>query len=248
MKKIFFLIPVSFLFACMLTAQTAGTLTVSFTTSSAGGEYSPRNVLAVWIEDDQGSFVKTLLVNANRRETHLNNWQASTNAAGSEFNHTDAITGATNPNYGARTCSWDGTDISSQLVADGTYILKMELTDKNSTGNLTEVSFLKGSDPQSITPENAPSFSSIAIDWAFPVTDVQTVISLNEYKVFPNPSTGMIHIRGKNIIETEVCDFTGKRIFKTNISEIDLGNYPSGIYWFKIRTEEGSFVHKVVKY
>lgn len=53
-------------------AQTSGTLSVSVTTSSAGGNYTPRNILAIWVEDSSGKFVKTLLVYANARMTHLN--------------------------------------------------------------------------------------------------------------------------------------------------------------------------------
>jgi len=66
-------------------AQILGTLTVSTTTSNAGGNYAPRNIVAVWIEDEQGNWVKTLLAYAATRKTHLNTWEASTTAAGSPF-------------------------------------------------------------------------------------------------------------------------------------------------------------------
>ena len=81
-------------------AQTEGTLTVSLTTSSAGGNYSPRNIVAIWIEDDNGNFVKTLMAYANVRKTHLNTWEASTSAAGSIYNVVDAITGVTKTSHG----------------------------------------------------------------------------------------------------------------------------------------------------
>jgi len=38
---------------------TNGNLSVTVTTSSAGGEYTPRNVVAIWVEDNNGVFVKT---------------------------------------------------------------------------------------------------------------------------------------------------------------------------------------------
>jgi len=46
-------------------AQTNGTLAVSVTTSSTGGNYAPRNIVAIWVEDNSGKFVKTLLAYAN---------------------------------------------------------------------------------------------------------------------------------------------------------------------------------------
>jgi nitronate monooxygenase len=56
-------------------------------------------VVAIWVEDNQGNFVKTLLAYAQNRKTHLNTWEASTTAAGIPFNTVDAITGATKTSH-----------------------------------------------------------------------------------------------------------------------------------------------------
>ena len=45
--------------------STPGTLHVTTLTSAAGGNYAPRNIVAVWVEDSNGVFVKTLLAYAN---------------------------------------------------------------------------------------------------------------------------------------------------------------------------------------
>lgn len=80
------------LFSSLLNAQTCGTLSVSVATSSSGGNYAPRNILGIRIEDNSGKFVKTLLAYANTRKTHLNTWEASTTTAGSVFNSVVDIT------------------------------------------------------------------------------------------------------------------------------------------------------------
>lgn len=95
----------SCLYTCLINAQTNGTLSVSVVISSTGGNFAHRNVLAIWIEDNIGKFVKTLLAYANSRKTHLNTWEASTTTAGSAFNSVDAITGATQSTHSTRTCS-----------------------------------------------------------------------------------------------------------------------------------------------
>ena len=107
------------LFSSLLSAQTNGTLSVSVTTSSTGGSYAPRNILAIWIEDNSGKFVKTLLAYADKRKQHLNTWETSTTTAGSVYNSIDAITGATQSSHGTRVCSWNGTDYNKNAVADG---------------------------------------------------------------------------------------------------------------------------------
>lgn len=143
----------------------AGLLTVSVTTSSTGGNYAPRNILAIWIEDNSGKFVKTLLAYANTRKTHLNTWEASTTTSGSAFNVVDAITGATQSSHGNHTCTWYGADYTGKVVSDGVYKVRMELTDKNSSGNAASFSFTKGPNTQKLTPANGPSFSSVSINW-----------------------------------------------------------------------------------
>ncbi len=110
--KSIFCILIIFISHITLYSQTSGELTVAVTTSKAGGNYAPRNIVAIWIENSAGIFIKSLLVYGDKRKTHLNNWQASTSAAGSEYNRVDAITGATKSSHGTRNCTWDGTDLT----------------------------------------------------------------------------------------------------------------------------------------
>lgn len=171
-------------FSMNIGAQTKGTLTVNVTTqtvpviatpSSAnngptGGRgvsrsYAPQNILAIWVEDSNGKFVKTLLVNARRYNFYLTAWQSVTSAAESRFNSVDAITGATNMNHGTRSCTWDGTDYNGKLVADGTYKVCMELTESNSTGNSTSFTITKGSKPVELKPESNTNFTAITLKW-----------------------------------------------------------------------------------
>jgi hypothetical protein len=247
MKKTVFT-AVLFLFTLSwIYAQTSGSLSVTATTSSAGGNYAPKNIVAIWIEDEQGDFVKTLLAYAQNRKTHLNTWEASTTAAGSPFNTVDAITGATKPNHAERSCTWNGTDVNGALVPDGTYKLRMELTDKNNTGNFSTFTFTKGPDPENQTPANVPSFSSISIAWEPVPTSVADPTPEKNYRVFPNPTTGIIKVSGDHITGIQVLNHTGGLIGQANSTSIDLSDQPDGIYYFRIITDKGVFTKKVVK-
>lgn len=214
-------------------AQTAGLLTVTTTTSSAGGNYAPRNILAIWIEDEQGNWVKTLMAYANARITHLNIWEASTSAAGSTYNVVDAITGPTQNNHSERISSWNGTNLNGTVVPDGTYRLIMELTDKNGTGNYSTFTFIKGPNPVNLTPSNVPSFSSISIVWEPNTVSIADIEVVNT-GVFPNPTTGKFNIKGENITEVKVWSADGKLIFEGKSSLIDLSEHPEGIYYIRI--------------
>lgn len=248
MKKIYLTYIIFCFVSTTLWAQTPGELTVSVATSETGGKYAPRNIVAIWIEDDDGNFVKTLLAYANTRKTHLNTWQASTSAAGSEFNVVDAITGATKSSQGTRLCSWDGTDVDGELVQDGVYHVWMELTDKNSTGNYSSFSFTKSNIAENLTPNNVPSFGSISIDWE---PDETTVISetgiTDNVIIYPNPGTGRYTIEGKNIQEIEIRTIDGKLISKTENTSIDISNQPNGVYVVVIKTDNEKIVERLIK-
>ncbi len=231
-----------------LNAQTPGELTVSVTTSEAGGKYSPRNVLAIWVSKEDGQFVKTLLAYADKRITHLNTWQLATASAGSEYNRVDAITGATQSGHATRTCKWNGTDHNGAAVPDGKYLVQMELTDKNSTGNITSFQFTKSESQEELSPENKPSFSSVAINWT-PESNVNVDVNLADinYVVFPNPGNGVYQVSGHNIKELEIRSITGKLIDQSHTSEIDISSRENGVYLLYITSDQGTVVQKIIK-
>lgn len=129
-------------------------LTLDFTTVTFKGEYAPKNVGAVWITNDQNVFVKTLERWAVKRSKYLVKWKA---ASGS--NVVDAVTGATRSKHGPHSLSWDGTDVSGNLVPDGTYRVYMEFTEKNGAGPWTSIDVVKGASPADITPADLAAFT-----------------------------------------------------------------------------------------
>jgi hypothetical protein len=228
-------------------AQTSGTLTVTATTSSAGGNFAPKNIVAIWIEDEQGNFVKTLLAYAQNRKTHLNTWEASTTAAGSPFNTVDAITGATKTSHATRTCTWNGTDVNGTLMHDGNYKVRLELTDKNSTGNYSSFTFTKDTNQLNLTPSNVPSFSSISINWTPLLTGIEDKIISENYKIYPNPTSGVFTISGENIQEVQIRNVAGDLIYDGISPIINLSNQPDGIYLVNITTDKGTVTRKIFK-
>jgi len=236
------------LFTGLISAQTNGTLTVSVTTSSTGGNFAPRNILAIWVEDNSGKFVKTLLAYADKRKTYLNTWEAATTAAGSVYNSIDAITGATQSSHATRTCTWNGTNYSKTLVPDGDYKLRMELTDKNATGNTASFTFTKGPNAQKLTPTNVASFSTISLGWASSVTSIDPAkTTSNTFIVYPNPGTGKFTVLGENIRGIKVTDLSGKKVFSGQKPVFDLTAYPKGIYLVSIKTDHATVIQKIIK-
>ena len=133
-------------------------LSFSVTTATLRGRYSPRNIYAIWVADAQGKFVKTLAKFAGIRARYLTGWNG---AAGG--NVVDAVTGATVPNHGTRSVTWNLTDVSKKPVPDGEYKIVVELTDADKTGASASVPFSKGPAPVMLTPADQGSFSKMSL-------------------------------------------------------------------------------------
>jgi len=232
--------------AKILDAQTLGELSVSAYTLEAGGNYAPRNVLAIWIEDSEGNFIKTLMAYAQNRRTHLNIWQASTIAAGSEFNTTDAITGATRNSHANRSATWNGTDFEGNLVPDGDYQLWFELTDKNGTGNYGYVEFVKSSISQDITPVDLPSFYDIVIQWQ-PDNSVgiQNNTLEDSFLAFDQVNA-LLHCSIPDYFEISIYDLVGNLQIKSNQKKTSLTHLSSGVYIVAVTTDGKVSAHKIV--
>ena len=246
-KKLLFVLLVFCFSVDLISAQTVGILSVSVATSSTGGNFAPKNIVAIWIEDNSGKFVKTLLAYADKRKTYLNTWEASTTTAGSAFNTTDAVSGATQPSHTTRACTWNGTDYNGKQMPDGDYKLRMELTDKNATGNIASYTFSKSTTEQKLTPADVPSFSSVAISWTAIVTAIDPEITRNSISVYPNPGSGQFKIKSNNFQSLQVSNITGNVILISQFPFFDITDQPKGIYFVSVKTNQTTVIKKIIK-
>lgn len=243
MKVQVLLILLVFALASGLQSQTEGTLSVVVTTSAAGGGYAPRNIVAIWVENEQGAFVKTLMAYAANRRTHLNIWEQSTTAAGSPFNVVDAISGSTRNSHDTRNCTWDGTDVNGTLMPDGNYKLRMELTDKNSTGNYSTFNFVKNAEAYVLSPENVPSFAGIGIEWEPVITSI-TDYRNSEVKIVPNPGNTIVSIEGVIAEQLHIYAPNGSLLMETTNNQIDISSLEKGFYLLSIYCQDGRIIQK----
>jgi len=138
-------------------------VTAKFTTTPAGGPYAPRNVVAVWIQDGGGNFVKTIGRWAAQRKQYLLQWTAKAGP-----NDADAVTGATRPDHTQMIQAvWNLTDRQGTVVPDGTYTIRMELADSDGgTTNEGTFTFVKGPNPQVQSNLANGGFNNVTISYA----------------------------------------------------------------------------------
>lgn len=168
-------------------ATTGGLLTFTVRTVTDNGTYSPKHVLAIWVEDANG-FVKTRKAMANQRKQYLYTWKAASN-----YNVVDAITGSTLTSHQTHTVEWNCTDLSGNIVPDGDYTVWVEFTGKHAQGPLYNLTFTKGPNTQSFSPADQTYFKDIQLDfipYVAEFTSDVTDICQGEIVTFTDQSVG----------------------------------------------------------
>jgi hypothetical protein len=245
----------------VLHAQTAGTMTFNFTTASSSS-YSPKHCIAVWIENNSGTFIKTKLkMCSNGNLDHLTTW---TGKSGS--NVVDAITGSTRTTNGALSVVWNGTDVSGTVVANGVYKVWVEFAwgSSQTTGKLFQsFTFTKGATSDHQTPADytygtTGSLTGMTIDWA-PAVGVTENLSSDKFNIFPNPITSQSAVKYSLTELSDVTiglyDISGKLIDILVDENQNTGNYNlplslsgkvnPGVYFIKMNTGKAEHTSKI---
>lgn len=131
-------------------------LRIHVRTSSFGGRFAPRNVGAIWIEDRDGDFVKTVKRWGQTRAKWLTRFVAA-----SDENLVDAITGATLPVHQTHDATWNLMDLAHCEIGAGEYRVVFEMTERSGTGELVAVPFVKDQTPSTTSPGDTPYFHDL---------------------------------------------------------------------------------------
>jgi len=219
------IIAVALFVSANVSAQTAGTMTYTFTTVKIGS--NTKQVMGVWVENAAGTFIKTRLLytTSTKTDDHFpvlsakNGATAASTAdsAGMDVtsgNNVGAISGATRSSttspvaWGAYSVAWDGTNSSSIAVADGIYKIWVELTaDGNAASDAhdfinTGYSFTKGAsvyDTNISSPiANNTVLTSNRIVWTPSALSLDSVYK-TKIAIYPNPSNGVINVNYNDI-------------------------------------------------
>ncbi len=170
MKKILFIIAIMLTSTGVSFAQAiAGSVTFTVTTVSEGGTYSPNNIVAIWIKNSSGTFIRSMKVMAATRIQYLYQWKTS-----SSLNKVDAITGATLTSHQTHTVTWNCKDLSGNTVPDGDYQFWVEYTDKDAQGPYTNYTFTKGASPVSTNFTNQSYFINASVTYTPSPTGITT--------------------------------------------------------------------------
>jgi len=135
-----------------------GSLTFTVNVIDQNKGFSPRHIIAAWIETENGDFVKTLAALASKRKQYLYTWNSATGA-----DVTDAITGATTTTWGEMSVDWDCTGVDGAGVAEGNYVLRVEYTTEHAQGPMVDVPFAVGGSSETLSPSDEQYYTNMEL-------------------------------------------------------------------------------------
>ncbi len=258
--------------ATLFAQSTPGTLTFSYT-QAAPSIIATQNVYGIWIEDNAGTFIKTKVrFVGSGTDDHLPTWMskssggAASTATAASCSVVDATTGATRSSsttptaFGAKTITWNGTDVSGAVVADGTYKIWIESAisypqpSANTHSYITSFSFSKSTSTVNLTPAGDANFSTITINWVpSTTTGIENSSENQGISVFPNPTNGLLNITYAKANTIEVINTLGIVVYQEKTEDssagtksIDLSNFANGIYLISVSNEIGSSKSRII--
>ena len=182
-------------------------LNIKFTTSSiSGARYSPSHVIAVWVKDSTGQYVRTLMIYGSKTKKALYKWNSS-----SKGDMTDAVTGSTLTSFREYTLSWDMKNYKGETVPHGTYTLCIEMTSEDKQGPYAELSVQKGSQEYTLTPADMTNFKNISVSFHPQTAALNNIFDPGSYLVlYPNPASTYLKlkIRTDQDSEAEISIFS----------------------------------------
>jgi Secretion system C-terminal sorting domain len=260
-------------------AQTPGTLTFSYNQpqpTNPPPNAGIKNVYAVWIESNSGTFIKTKnRFVANGTKDHLPTWAVKSggtlsNATAAACNTTDATIGATRTTsttptaYGTKTVTWDAKNVvgtvNGTTVADGVYKIWIESSwvdsGSNNHNELIGFTFTKGPTAVHLTPAGDTYINTVVLDWVPSGLGIEDVKNQEPAVViYPVPSKGIFNIDVKNELQSiRVYNLLGQTIYtEENINmtsegtkTIDLSNASNGNYVISLTNEYGTSSYEVI--
>jgi len=262
MRHLYLIIFVSFLTIQAKSQSLEITFTTKVVTQSGASKYSPKHVLAVWVETSTGSFVSSVEVMAKERIGYLSAWSAK-----SKNNKVNAITGATLNSHVQQTITWNCLKYDGTIVAAGDYVLWIEETSGDATGPKSPVAFTIGNESYTSTPIDGTTFTGMTLKYTAPVTGIEPKNSSNQNVVaaFPNPfreSTNIsIYMPATTQGKLTIVNLLGQVVFSAKLDESVFNDQlyiwngsdnngkflPAGTYFCLIETASYKTSYKLMK-
>ncbi len=244
---------------CMAVAIFSQKVDIEFNTSAIGGYHAPKNALAVWIQNSNHDYVKSIHVYGVDPSYMLKNWRISMGLADTGWFDTsnfDGVTSATRFTHDEKvSLSWDLKDKDGNQVPNGIYDVWIEMNDEDYWWGMSDPNEVypgkaiaarvtldkdeTATDHSVSSPESC--FSNFTLNFPGTISDIK----ISDKFSLKNSRIQSVFNRGSQLVVITpdlpsgqsgllyITDFKGKTILK-----ISLSNQQEKIYW-NLKTSHG---------
>jgi hypothetical protein len=221
--------------------NTEGAVTFTVRTVTDNGPFSPKHVLAIWVKNSSGEYIRTMKLMAQQRKQYLYSWIASSNQ-----DIVNAVTGPTLTNHQTHVISWNCTDNNGNILPDGEYQFWIEYTDQHAQGPISNFTFNKSTSSIHTDYTDETYFKDLSIVYE-PVLTSTNGLKTNEAKVYQDPSSRSVYfsiptVRAENAL-LQIYSDDGKKIFET-LEFIDNGQFRV-FKWFLSTNQASIFIYRI---
>ena len=238
---------VGLLFASLSTGfAIAQSLSMSVTTKTYYGSYTPKHVLACWVTNSAGIYIYNIRMYGYSYYSYLTNWTS----LNSSTKTTDGTTSATLTSHSPLTFTWNCKNTSSVIVPDGTYYLNLEFTEQSVTKQYVKYPFTKGTTTYTTvpTPVTANAYYTVpSITYTAP-TSALTAAQTTTFDVLYSRTDRNLQLvyDATNHIDPELqlVNLKGQTLYKTHLKgsgneTIQMPDCAPGMYMIRLTDKEG---------
>jgi hypothetical protein len=150
------------------------------------------------------------------------------------------------------------TAYNQTLTASGTQPIAWEITAGNlpdgfsfaySSGTISGTPTVAGTYNFTVKASNALGFATKALSIVVGGVTGIAEVAAEKIRLYPNPITNVLIIESGElrVEKVDILDVTGKTVFSSNKTEINISHLPSGTYFVKMQTASGELIKKVIK-
>ena len=110
----------------------------------------------------------------------------------------------------------------------------------------TGLTQLGGVNFYSAAPPNLSTGTYYIDNFKLRMDDVAVQENVNTFTIYPNPVTSVLNIKGNDILQVEIFNLVGQKIYSGTETSINVESYISGTYFVKVSTQKGVFTKKAI--
>ncbi len=141
--------------------------------------------------------------------------------------------------------TWTTASVSAELESD----YKTIRLEADQSFGLANIDYMTVTGPSAAAADCDEETQSYAVESLYNISDIEE-ISENSVSIYPNPTSDILYVEAESGV-VFIYNMLGNKIYEndliSNITEIDISEYPDGIYMIFVKSADSSFKQTIIK-